>query len=151
MKWIFLFLVIFLQNAFSSELACDLFDSTLEYRQLKCQNKNLIATEIRRNFKEALGRNSTCSDCVKSFPNSSKYLDLIKEKFLIIGFKENGYGGKFAYLVFETSNKIYSVWIYPIDKGIYQVRELRPRDPSEEFMKHISRLRTNSKIVSLWQ
>ena len=63
----------------------------------------------------------------------------------------NGYGGKFSYLFFKTSNKIYSVWVYPIDKGVYQVRELRPRDPSEKFKKHISKLRTNPKIVSLWQ
>lgn len=150
MKYIFLFFIISLTSAFSGEPNCDLLDSTLEYNQLKCLNKNLIANEIRRNFEEAINRHAKCLDCVESFPEASKYLRLIGSKFIIIGFKENGYGGKFAYLFFNNSNMVYRVWAYPIDEDVYQVRELISVNPSEAFKKEISTLTKNPQILSLW-
>lgn len=152
MKYIFLCLIIF-SNLGAEESDCNLLDSTLEYPQLKCLNKNIIATEIRRNFIEVQKRNDECksrTDCAEVFPDATKFLNLVKKKFLVIGLKQNGFGGNFVFLFFRSSKMIHRVWVYPIDENIYQVRELKTLAPSKTFQEKISYLNTNSKIESLW-
>lgn len=153
MKYILLYLMI-LNPVMAKEDICNLSDTVSGYHQLKCLNNNTIASEIRRNFIDVKKRTVECkyrTDCIEVFWDTTKDLGIFKEKFMIIAFEKNDFGGRFVYLLFQKSKTVYRAWVYSVDKAVYQIRELKKIRPSDAFKKEIPSLISDPALLLLWR
>jgi len=55
-----------------------------------------------------------------------QYHSIFKKPFLLLEAEPNGFGGFFALVVFKGHPKVFSLWVYEIDKNIFEVREVTP-------------------------
>jgi hypothetical protein len=63
----------------------------------------------------------------KEFSEEMKqYTSIFKGPFLLLEVEPNDFGGFFALIVFKDYPKVLSLWIYEIDKNIFEVREVTP-------------------------
>jgi hypothetical protein len=55
-----------------------------------------------------------------------QYTSLFRKSFLLLEAEANGFGGFFALVVFKNHPKVFSLWIYEIDKNVFELREITP-------------------------
>ena len=55
-----------------------------------------------------------------------QYTELFRKPFLLLQAEENGFGGFFALVVFKDYPKVLRIWIYEIDKNVFEIREAIP-------------------------
>lgn len=56
----------------------------------------------------------------------NKYASVFKKQFLVLEAEPNDFGGFFALVVFKNYPKVLQLWVYEIDKNIFEVREALP-------------------------
>jgi hypothetical protein len=54
---------------------------------------------------------------------SLEYVSIFKKPFLLLTVEPNALGGFFAVVVFKDYPKAFRLWIYEIDRHLYQIRE----------------------------
>jgi hypothetical protein len=89
-----------------------------------------------KNSSEASALQQSLSAILKPRPNYLRSLDSLKEikqysfffqrPFLLLEAEPNGLGGFFALVVFKDHSKVFSLWIYEIDKNVFELREVTP-------------------------
>ncbi len=60
------------------------------------------------------------------FENFKRYLDLYKTPFLVLDAEDGHFGGFFALIVFKDYPKVLSLWVYEIEKNVFEIREIEP-------------------------
>lgn len=55
-----------------------------------------------------------------------KYSHLFQKPFLLLEAESNEIGGFFALVVFKDHPKVYRLWLYEIDKNLFELREIAP-------------------------
>lgn len=67
----------------------------------------------------------------QNYPRSEESLDeirrhfeLFKKPLLILDTQQNDFGGFFALVAFKGYSKLFRIWIYEIDQGIFEIRDM---------------------------
>jgi hypothetical protein len=60
------------------------------------------------------------------FEDAKKIQSLFKFPFLLLEAEPNGFGGFWAVIVFKGHPKVLSLWVYEIDKNVFEIREIEP-------------------------
>lgn len=55
-----------------------------------------------------------------------KYSSLFRKPFLLLEAESNDLGGFFALVVFKNHPKVFRLWVYEIDKNVFELREIIP-------------------------
>lgn len=55
-----------------------------------------------------------------------QYFSLFQRPFLLLEAEPNGFGGFFVLVVFKDDPRVFSLWIYEIDKNVFELREMTP-------------------------
>ena len=60
------------------------------------------------------------------FVLSKQYIPLYGKPFLTLDTELNDFGGFFALVVFKDYPKVFRLWLYEIDKNVFEIREMIP-------------------------
>lgn len=53
-----------------------------------------------------------------------QYASIFRKPFLLLESEPNDFGGFFTLVVFKGHPKVFSLWVYEIDKNVFEVREV---------------------------
>ena len=85
---------------------------------------------------------------LESLKEIKQYTPLFKKPFLLLDAEPNDLGGFFGLLVFKNHPKVLRLWIYEIDKNVFEVREIEPLRVTlnKEIMSELE----NKGIAPFW-
>jgi|GEM_PF-3273813 hypothetical protein len=83
------------------------------------------------------------------FKGASKYTTIFRKPLLLLDSEPNHFGGFFALAVFKNYPKVFRLWIYEIDKNVFEVREVIPLRVN--LGKMIMNELEDKRIVPFWQ
>jgi hypothetical protein len=63
---------------------------------------------------------------VESLKEIKQYTSLFQKPFLLLEAESNDLGGFFALVVFKNHPKVFRLWVYEIDKNVFELREISP-------------------------
>lgn len=92
---------------------------------LDCLKNSEPVKSIRKNFLELLSNKKDCPQC-EDPRGLSKFVHLFAKEFLAIEIREQGFGGLTVAVLFKGEPRVYHLWLYPIEAGNYQVRDITP-------------------------
>lgn len=109
-----------------------------------------MAQAIRENFDKILGRRKTCRECAETIPRETNFSPLYKLDYFLVRAEPNDFGGYWAHIIFkESPTRIYRLWLYPIDKNIFQLRNIETIVPNVEIKKTMAKL-SGSEYSQFW-
>ena len=73
----------------------------------------------------ATGRKQ-CPQCAEPLVGAESLFGLVEKPFLIVDREQTGFGGAFLIIVFRSHSVVYRIWLYRIDIGQFQIREVSP-------------------------
>lgn len=124
-------------------------------KPISLQIENLVR---RKNSPEALAVQQALAALLKPRPNYprisepfeglTQYISVFKKPFLILETEPTDFGGFFALVVFKHYPKVLSLWIYEIDKNVFEVREIVPLQVT--LNKKIMDELDDKRIASFW-
>jgi len=85
---------------------------------------------------------------LESLKEIKQYVPLFQRPFLLLEAEPNGFGGFFALVVFKNHPKVFSLWIYEIDKNVFELREIEPLKVT--LNKIIMNDLADKKVVPYW-
>ncbi len=110
--------------------------TSVEKKYLTCLRDSASAHEIRRNFNKIQEKRHECKKCAESFPGESNFISIYDRKFLVLDMNHNPFGGYSAHIIFnEGRNRLYRVWLYPVEEDEFQIRELEPVAPNKKNVR----------------
>jgi hypothetical protein len=74
---------------------------------------------------------------------------LFQKPFLLLEAESNDFGGFFALVVFKDRPKVFRLWIYEIDKNVFEPREIIPLQVT--LNKIIMNDLSNQKVKPFWR
>jgi len=84
----------------------------------------------------------------ESFKGEKEYASVFRKPFLLLDAEPNDFGGFFALVVFKSYPKLLRLWIYEIDKKIFELREAVPLQVTlnKQIMKELE----DKRIAPYW-
>ncbi len=82
------------------------------------------------------------------FENFKRYRHLYKTPFLVLDAESGHFGGFFALIVFKDYPRVLSLWVYEIDKNVFEIREIEPLQAT--LNKVIMNELEDKRIVPFW-
>ena len=102
---------------------------------LACLKQHIAVKSIEKNLNKLKLLKKTCPDCNDPFPDASDFLRLADKNYLALSIKKQPFGGYNVFVLFKNEPQAYRLWLYPIDDGEFQLREIKIR----EFSKKVTR------------
>jgi hypothetical protein len=84
----------------------------------------------------------------KSLKGMKQYTSIFQNPFLLLETEPNSFGGFFALVVFKSYPKVLRLWIYEIDKNIFEIREILPLQVT--LNKRIMNEFEDKRIAPFW-
>ncbi len=82
------------------------------------------------------------------FKGVRQYTSIFKKPFLLLEAEPTDFGGFFALVVFKSNPKVLRLWIYEIDKNVFEVREAVPLQAT--LNKKIMNELDDKRIAPFW-
>lgn len=99
---------------------------SLRIENLERWKSSKNATAVRQSLGAILAPRQNYPRSDESLRGVKSYFSLFKKPFLLLEVEPNDMGGFFALVVFKTYPKVLNLWIYEIDKNVFEVREVMP-------------------------
>ena len=84
------------------------------------------AVAIRQGIKAMLQPRPNYPRVAEPFEGAKLYAPLYGKPFLTLEAKPGDFGGFFALIVFRDHPKVFRLWLYEIDKNVFEIREMVP-------------------------
>lgn len=84
----------------------------------------------------------------KPFKGMKEYTSIFKTPFLLLEAEPNGFGGFFALVVFKNYPKVLRLWVYEIDKNVFEIREILPLQVT--LNKQIMNELEDKRVIPFW-
>ncbi len=134
----------------ASAIKCKLNYASLEADHLKCLRNETIVSSIRKNFLEAKALKKSCSKCREVFPDSVKFQNLFHQPLMALEIDTKDFGGYWVFVIFRRDTKLYRLWLYEIDEGDFQLREIKRIEMSHLLKSKFKDLSTDQFFASYW-
>lgn len=109
---------------------------------LKCLKNNVVTRSTKNHFRWLIEKRNQCPECAPFFPREKNFAPLFGLRFLVLKIADADFGGYALWVMYhESLTRIYRLWIYPIDGGTYQVREIVSIIPEAETERILKTLR----------
>ncbi len=99
---------------------------SLQVKDLKYWRNSRQASAIKQSISALVIAPSDFLRIAEPFKNAKKYRHLYKSPFLVMEAEPNDFGGFWALIVFKGYPKVLSIWVYEIDKNVFEIREIEP-------------------------
>jgi hypothetical protein len=134
----------------ASTINCRLHYASLEMTHLRCLKKTTIVSRIRKNFRTSETLMQNCPKCHATFPDEAKFQYLFHLPLLALEIDTNDFGGYWIFEIFKNQPKLYRLWLYEIDEGNFQLREIKVLEMSEALKANINKLSTDPAFATSW-
>ena len=123
--------------AFSTVEECGLDHITFSNKHLSCMRHNKLIHSAITGFLNYRKMKSECSDCKIPFINGKKFSNLYKSSLLSLGISRHSFGGYNLYVLFKGDPHVYRLWLYEVDRGHFQIREIAPESKRASISKQL--------------
>lgn len=113
-------------STFGSKTAHTSKPIILSHENLTRLKNSPVAKGVKKGFKSLASTRLKCPECAEPFQHAFQYTELYKKPFLIVEMEPMDFGGYFVLIVFRHHPKVYRFWLYEIDEGEFQLREIVP-------------------------
>lgn len=121
---------------------------SLQIKNLTRWKKSYEAPAIQQSLGAILKPRQNYPRSLESLEEIKQYTPLFQKPFLLLEAEPNGFGGFFALVVFKGHPKVFSLWVYEIDKNIFEVREVTPLKVT--LNKQIMNELADKRIAPFW-
>lgn len=149
-KVILLFFLVPIVNAYGGERICHYNYIAFDDEHLSCLKKSPVINGVKANFMHFETLQKTCPKCADAFPDASKYSHLFKRDYLPLCMGLQGFGGYFVYILFRNDPMVYSLWLYEIDEGVFQLREFKTLEPHITIRNKMIELSNSHQYSQYW-
>jgi hypothetical protein len=85
---------------------------------------------------------------LESLKEIKQYNSLFQQPFVLLEAEANGFGGFFALIVFQNHPKVFRVWVYEVDKNVFELRMMTPL--RARLNKTVMRELDDKRIIPFW-
>ena len=136
--------------ALGSTLKCKLNYASIEASHLKCLKKEAIVSSIRKNFLVSEMLVKSCPKCHETFPEAIKFQYLFHRPLMALEIRAKDFGGSWVFVVFQGDSSLYRLWLYEIDEGNFQLREIKILEMSDALKAKFNDLSTAPNFATYW-
>lgn len=134
----------------ASTIKCRLNYASFETSHLKCLKKETIVSSIRKNFRIAETLKKSCPKCHDPFPDATKFQYLFHQPLMALEIDTKDFGGYWVFIALKRESKLYRLWLYEIDDGNFQLREIKPLEMSKAMKTKFNDLSTDPLLATYW-
>lgn len=99
---------------------------SLQIENLSRWKNSPEALAIQQSLRALIKPRQEYSRYEEPFENFKRYHHLYKTPFLVLDAEDGHFGGFFALIVFKDFPKVLSLWVYEIDRNVFEIREVEP-------------------------
>lgn len=99
---------------------------SLQIENLTLWKNSLETSAVRQSLDAILKPRQNYPRFADFLEEVKKYNSIFNKPFLLLEAESTGFGGFFALVVFKSHPKVFRLWIYEIDKNIFELREIIP-------------------------
>lgn len=99
---------------------------SLQIKSLTRWKRSHEAPAIQQSLGAILKPRQNYPRSLESLKEIKQYASLFQKPFLLLESESNDFGGFFALVVFKGHPKVFRLWVYEIDKNVFEVREVIP-------------------------
>jgi hypothetical protein len=147
-KFIFILMLLMALPTMGKESSRDSKPISLQPKNLLRWKNSPVTQGLRKAFARLLATRKSCPECAEPFEGAFRYMNLYTRHFLTVDMEPGDFGGYFVLVVMKDYPRVFEAWVYQIDKGEYQLRELNPLEPrlDKEVMDAIA----DRRLTSFW-
>ena len=150
MKWIRMVLIWFMALGFSAQLhgANSEKPISLQIENLTRWKNSAEAPAIQQSIGALIKPRQNYPRSPESVKEIKQYTSAFKQPFLLLDAEPNDFGGFFGLVTFENHPQVLRLWIYEIDKNVFEVREVEslPVQLNKEIMNELK----DKRISPFW-
>ncbi|MBN1115444.1 MAG: hypothetical protein JXA66_08890 [Oligoflexia bacterium] len=142
-----IFFFVYSEPAIPSNQECKFNEIEFSENHFMCLKSHVATKSIRKNLVEYKSLRKECPECREPFMNANKYSYLYDQNYMSLAISVQGFGGYYLYVIFNNDSHVYQLWLYPIDDGNYQLREI---SREMERSKISGKLNELNKFTDYW-
>ena len=119
-------------------------------QHLACLKQHIAIKSIGENLSRLRALKENCPDCKDPFPYASIFLDLADGRYLAMGIQEQPFGGFSVLVLFENKPYAHQLWLYPIDTGEFQLRNIEIQKFSKKFTQQMLKDAKDPRFAKYW-
>lgn len=121
---------------------------SLQIENLSQWRNSSKATAIQQSLGAILKPRQNYPRSLESLKEIKQYNLLIQQPFLLLEAEPNVYGGFFALIVFQNHPKVFRLWVYEVDKNVFELRMMTPLQV--KLNKKIMNELDDKRIIPFW-
>lgn len=136
--------------SFGEDTQCRFDYFAFDVDNLKCLKHHEAVKSIKKNLRDVKNLKKTCSKCEEPFSDAYKHLRLYGKKYLALNIEEHGFGGYTLYVLFDKESHAHKLWVYPIDKNVFQIRDIQILNIPKKATLEMLGFAKESKYAKYW-
>lgn len=121
---------------------------SLQIQNLTRWKNSREAPAVQQSLRAILNPRQNYPRVAETIEGVRQYSALFKKPFLLLEAEPNDFGGFFALVVFKEHPKVLRLWVYEIDKGVFEIRETVPLQVT--LNKRIMSELADKRITPFW-
>ena len=121
---------------------------SLQIENLTRWKNSLETPAIQQSLNAILKPRQNYLRSLESMKEIKQYAPIFSRPFLLLEAESNDFGGFFALIVFNSHPKVFRLWIYEIDKNVFELREIIPLQVTlnKEIMSELA----DKRVTPFW-
>jgi hypothetical protein len=121
---------------------------SLQIESLTRWRNSLETPAIQQSLNAILKPRQNYLRSLESLKEIEQYAPLFPKPFLLLEAAPNDFGGFFALVVFKNHPKVFRLWVYEIDKNVFEFREIIPLQVTlnKEIMSELA----DKRVAPFW-
>lgn len=121
---------------------------SLQVENLAHWRNSSKASEIQQSLGAILKPRRNYPRSLESLKEIKQYSSLFQQPFMLLEVEANEFGGFFALIVFKSYPKVFRLWVYEVDKNLFELRMMTPLQV--KLNKKIMSELDDKRIIPFW-
>ena len=116
------------------------------HSHLECLAKSDLSRALTQGLRAYSELKNECDDCKAPFLGAEEFSHLFGAKYLVVAHSKNEFGGMNLFAIIKNSSSLFKFWIYEIENGQGEIRQISATKPSKEMASTIQDLQQQSLL-----